>query len=75
METYAYKKKFGCFGFGGIPNDESENGLSHCFHVNGNKGDPMILGLENVVKEYRDSLSKVKLWGPTMFHKVLEQVK
>ena len=65
LETYAYKRKFMAYGFGGKV--EGADQVSHCFELNGNKDDPAIDGLQNMLNTYRESLEKVRLWGPTMF--------
>lgn len=55
------------YGFGGIPEFMDQTEVSNCFPLNGNKTDPSVDGLENLIKIYRESLSVVKLWGPTFF--------
>jgi len=76
LETYAYKKKYMGYGFGGIPNfmnitDEKHlNELVHCFPINGNIEDPGITGLKNLLKKYREALKGIELFGPTFFEKV-----
>lgn len=73
LETYAYKKKFMAYGYGGKVNGQEQ--VSHCFELNGNQKDPAIDGLQNLLDKYKESLSKVKLWGPTIFKEFLERVK
>ena len=73
LESYAYKKRFNGFGFGGIPPNSIE-GVSHCFELNGNSEQPAVEGLQKLIEVYKDNLQKVKLWGPTMFHKILDRV-
>ena len=72
LETYAYKKKFMAFGFGGRVG--SSEHCSHCFELNGNQQDPAINGLQSLLDTYRQSLGSIKLWGPTIFKDVLTRV-
>ena len=78
LETYAYKKRFSCYGFGGIPKFAGSNSVSHCFFLgrDPNSGQlcPEIDGLENMLKAYRHSLKGVKLYGPTFFKPVLQKI-
>jgi hypothetical protein len=74
LNTYAYKHKFMAYGFGGIPKDSKDGKVSHCFPLNGNEKDPSIDGLDKLMKTYRDSLSEVKLYGPTLFEDVHKKV-
>ena len=56
MENYAFQQKFAGFGFGGIPDASFNLGsdqVSHCFCINKNAKDPMIDGLENLIKTYK----------------------
>ena len=76
MENYAFQKKFAGFGFGGIPDYLDSDQVNHCFCINKNPKDPMIDGLENLIKTYKESLNSIKLWGPSFFSKILEnQIK
>lgn len=72
LETYAYKKKFAAYGFGGVPKNEIQ--VSHCFNINGNPDDPTIDGLENLISEYKKSLSSVRQWGPTKFSRIMQHM-
>lgn len=72
LETYAYKKKFAAYGFGGVPKNEIQ--VSHCFNINGNPDDPTIDGLENLIAEYQNSLSSVRQWGPTKFSRIMNHM-
>lgn len=70
LEPYAYKQKFSGFGFGAIP--EGETQVSHLFNLNGNKEYPEIHTLKNVIKEYRKCASTCKPWGPSTFTTLLK---
>lgn len=72
MENYAFQDKFAGFGFGGIPEYLDSDEVNHCFYINKNPKDPMIDGLESLIKTYKNSLGEVKLWGPSFFSKILE---
>jgi hypothetical protein len=79
LDTYAYKHKFMAYGFGGKPEGAAD--VSHCFPLNGNENDPSITGLETkeggkpgLLETYKDSLSHVQLYGPTLFEPVHKSV-
>ena len=63
---------FPVYGFGGRPKNTSN--VEHCFHVNFNKNDPNISGINNIILAYRESLLKVDLAGPTYFSYVIDKV-
>jgi len=57
------------YGFGArLPNGQ----VSHCFHVNGNPGNPEVLGVNGVLQVYQQSfMSGVSLYGPTNFGEII----
>ena len=69
---YDYDQKFPAFGFGGKffgnPN------VDHCYPLNGNPNDPEILGIDGILKAYRNVLSNTELWGPTHFHYFIDRL-
>ena len=72
---YDYDQLFPVYGFGGIPRSpyNPTGSVDHCFNVNFQK-DPNINGIENIIKAYRESLSKVALASPTCFSFVIDKV-
>ena len=72
---YDYDQLFPVYGFGGIPHspDNPNDMIKHCFPVNFQEN-PEIKGIENIIKAYRESLSKVTLASPTCFSPVIEKV-
>ena len=72
---YDYDQLFPVYGFGGIPstNNNFNKQVSHCFNINF-KSDPNIKGINNIIKTYRESLSKVTLAAPTFFAPVIDKV-
>lgn len=50
--------------------DGAYSGVQHCFYVEENE----VHGVDGMLKAYQNSFSKIKLSGPTMFHKVIEHV-
>ena len=72
LETYAFGKRFMAYGFGGKPEGCEE--VSHCFPLNGNNDDPSVKGLQELLKTYKDSLTRIQLWGPTFFVNVHKRV-
>jgi hypothetical protein len=71
VTPYDTDNRFCVFGFGG----EYHGRVSHCFPVNFNDSDPYVVGLEGILQAYRDSLSKVKLSGPTCFAPLIRVAK
>ena len=69
---YDFDQLFPVYGFGGIPPNSKK--ASHCFNINFNEDNPEIETLENVIKYYRESLNKVKFYGPTNFAPVIKKV-
>ena len=69
---YDYDQLFPVYGFGGIPQNSEK--VSHCFNINFTEDNPEIQTIENVLKYYRESLSKVKFYGPTNFAPVIKKV-
>jgi len=53
IEPYDNDKSFPVFGFGGIPRHLGQNATNHCFAMNGNAGDPNIVGIQGIVDSYR----------------------
>jgi hypothetical protein len=70
LQYYDSDKKIPTFGFGAIlpPNVHT----SHCFALNGDILNPEADGLEEVIKVYKNALTKIKLHGPTFFAPVIE---
>jgi hypothetical protein len=69
---YDYDQLFPVFGFGGkFCND---NNASHCYPINMNPNDPNIQGIDGILQAYRNILSQTKLYGPTFFHYLINQV-
>lgn len=71
ISSYDSDNLYPVYGFGGIPDGSKET--SHCFNINF-EDDPNIGGMENIIKEYKESLSKVKLSFPTKFASVINKV-
>ena len=71
VAQYDYDKKFPVYGFGGIPKGSKE--VNQCFNINF-KDDPNIIGIENIINCYKESLDKVKLSGPTNFAHIIQKV-
>ena len=47
------------------------NVVSNCFSLNGNYFDPEVVGLDEVIKVYKEALTKYKFHGPTIFSDLL----
>ena len=68
---YDRDQVFPVYGFGGIP--KGQNKVSHCFNINFEES-PDIYLIDNVLKVYKNSLSNVKLSGPTFFAPVITKI-
>ena len=75
LEPYDSDKSFPMFGFGGIPRHMGINSVNHCFAINGNAGNPEVMGIQNMVATYRQTLPMIGLGGPTYFAPLLDQFK
>jgi len=69
---YDYDQLFPAFGFGG--KFCMEPNVSHCYPLNMNPNNPEIQGIDGILQAYRNILNQTKLYGPTYFHHIIEQV-
>ena len=58
LEPYDSDRIFPTFGFGGIPKYMGI-GTSHCFPLNGLIAAPGILGVENIIAAYKQTLPQI----------------
>ena len=70
---YDSDQLFPVYGFGGIPKGNKKE-VNHCFNINFNENDANIIGVDNIIKFYKDSLDKVILSAPTYFSPVIKKV-
>eukprot|EP00761_Pharyngomonas_kirbyi_P013138 gb/GECH01013165.1/.p1 GENE.gb/GECH01013165.1/~~gb/GECH01013165.1/.p1 ORF type:complete len:510 (+),score=138.88 gb/GECH01013165.1/:1-1530(+) len=69
LQHYDADKMFPAFGFGAkLPNGQ----VSHCFPLNGTN-DPYCNGINGILESYRNAMSNVQLWGPTMFSPIIRE--
>ena len=47
----------------------------YCFPLNGNKEEPSIVGIENVMTAYKETLPEIQSHGLTLFAPVLKHFK
>ncbi|KAG8436005.1 hypothetical protein GDO86_007195 [Hymenochirus boettgeri] len=72
IQDYDSDKLFPAYGFGAkIPPDGK---ISHEFPLNGDAENPNCVGIQGVLEAYFKSLRTVKLYGPTNFAPVINQV-
>ena len=71
LAFYDKDQIFPVYGFGGIPPNEKEN--NDCFNIN-LTDNPNIQTLEEVIKIYKESLSKITFKGPTHFAPIIKKV-
>jgi hypothetical protein len=69
---YDYDQLFPAYGFGG--KFCMDNNVSHCFPLNMNPDNPEIQGIDGILQAYRNILNQTKLFGPTYFHFIIDQV-
>ncbi len=69
LEAYDSDKMITSLGFGG--DFPSFGKTSHCFALNGNIFNPEIFQIQGVIEAYQNTLSKVKLSGPTYFSSLI----
>ncbi len=62
---------FPCYGFGGILKENQQ--ISHCFNINFQES-PDIYLVENVIKAYKESFTKIILAGPTFFAPIIKRI-
>ncbi len=67
---YDYDQLFPVFGYGAILGDSTET--SFCFNVNF-KEDENVNTIDGVLDVYKESLNKVKLYGPTYFSPIIKK--
>ncbi|KAG2387833.1 hypothetical protein C9374_001427 [Naegleria lovaniensis] len=64
LAYYDSDKLFPSFGFGAkMPTGQ----VSHCFALNGNPSNPNSVGVDGILRDYRQALNTVELYGPTNF--------
>ncbi|KAL2093341.1 hypothetical protein ACEWY4_010653 [Coilia grayii] len=72
IQDYDSDKMFPALGFGAkLPPDGR---ISHEFALNGNPDNPYCSGIEGVMEAYYQSLKSVRLYGPTYFSPVINNV-
>jgi hypothetical protein len=69
---YDYDQLFPVFGFGG--KFCMDNNVSHCYPINMNPNNPNIQGIDGILQAYRNILNQTKLYGPTYFHYIIDEV-
>jgi len=69
---YDYDQLFPAFGFGGKFCNQPN--VSHCFPLNMNPNNPEIQGIDGILQAYRNILNQTKLYGPTYFHYIIDEV-
>lgn len=74
LNDYDHDQMYPVYGFGGLIHNTPHAGASHCFALNGDIFRPEVKGVSGILHAYNNSLSRVKLAGPTYFNKILEYV-
>ena len=69
MSIYNKNDSYNLYGFGA----EVDNKFRECFNING-KDNPSIIGLENIISEYKKTVNKVIFSGGTYFSPVVNKI-
>ena len=70
VSSYNYEHKIAMLGYGGIIPSTGET--SHCFPIS-LTNNPYCIGIEEAVQQYKDSLPKITLDGPTFFFPIFKE--
>ncbi|RZC53158.1 hypothetical protein C5167_012012 [Papaver somniferum] len=70
IQFYDSDKRFPAWGFGGRPANDV---VSHCFNLNGSRGDPEVEGVNGIMTAYSSALRNFSLHGPTLFGNVINR--
>ena len=70
ISSYDFNHKIALHGFGAII--PSTGDTSHCFPISLTK-DPIVNGIEEAIKQYREALPKITLDGPTYLFPVFKE--
>ncbi|XP_026445081.1 protein BONZAI 3-like [Papaver somniferum] len=70
IQFYDSDKRFPAWGFGGRPPNDV---VSHCFNLNGSRGDPEVEGVDAIMSAYSSALRNFSLHGPTLFGNVINR--
>ena len=75
IAPYDSDQSFPVYGFGGEPSFMGRDEADYCFPLNGNKENPSIIGLDNIIATYRKTLPNIKFLGGPRFAPVLEKFR
>ena len=70
ISMYNKSNKYNVYGFGAELNGEFKD----IFSINGND-DESIIGLENIISKYKETVNSVYFAGPTLFAPVIKEIK
>lgn len=72
IQDYDADKMFPAFGFGAQVPPQWQ--VSHEFPINFNPSNPYCNGIQGIIEAYRTCLPQIKLYGPTNFSPIINQV-
>jgi hypothetical protein len=72
LSVYSADQSIAAYGFGAKVPPTGE--VSHCFSLTGDPYNPLCDNVGAVLMHYRNVLTKVQTWGPTMFSELLNTV-
>ena len=70
ISMYNKSNKYNVYGFGAQLNGKFKD----IFNINGNE-DESIIGLENIISKYKETVNSVYFAGPTLFAPVIKEIK
>lgn len=72
IQDYDTDKMFPALGFGALIPPQGQ--VSHAFYLNGSPNNPYCTGVEGILQAYYNTLNHVKLYGPTNFAPVIQNL-
>ena len=70
ISMYNKSNKYNVYGFGAQLNGKFKD----IFNINGND-DESIIGIENIISKYKETVNSVSFAGPTLFAPVIKEIK
>ena len=72
MANYDNSNMFETYGFGG--KFYGRQNVDFCYPLSESEDNPEIVGIDGILKKYREALTKSKLFGPTFFHYFIDKM-
>ena len=72
VANYDNSNMFETYGFGG--KFYGRQNVDFCYPLSESEDNPEIVGIDGILKKYREALTKSKLFGPTFFHYFIDKM-